>query len=55
MNSKTPAVAIRRREAALGTFRMKLDVLERLAILEPSNPRIARDLASLRERVDGLN
>ena len=30
MNSKTPAVAIRRREAALGTFRMKLDVLERL-------------------------
>ena len=30
MSTKTPAVAIRRREAALGTFRTKLDVLERL-------------------------
>ncbi|MBS1119240.1 MAG: hypothetical protein H6Q90_1468, partial [Deltaproteobacteria bacterium] len=32
-----------------------LDVLERLSILEPANPRIARDLAQLRERVGGLN
>lgn len=38
-----------------GDMPRSLDVLERLAILEPSNPRIARDLASLRERVDGLN
>jgi regulator of sirC expression with transglutaminase-like and TPR domain len=38
-----------------GDLPRSLDVLERLAILEPSNPRIARDLASLRERVDGLN
>ena len=28
---------------------------ERLAVLEPSNPRIARDLAQLRERVVALN
>ena len=32
-----------------------LDVLERLAVLEPNNPRISRDLAQLRERVDSLN
>ena len=38
-----------------GDLPRSLDVLERLAILEPSNPRIARDLASLRERVVGLN
>ncbi|HUJ57859.1 MAG TPA: transglutaminase-like domain-containing protein [Kofleriaceae bacterium] len=38
-----------------GDMPRSLDVLERLAILEPSNPRIARDLASLRERVDRLN
>jgi len=38
-----------------GDLPRSLDVLERLAVLEPSNPRIARDLSSLRERVDGLN
>ncbi len=38
-----------------GDLVRSLDVLERLAVLEPSNPRIARDLAQLRERVDGLN
>ena len=38
-----------------GDLPRSLDVLERLAVLEPSNPRIARDLESLRERVDGLN
>lgn len=38
-----------------GDLPRSLDVLERLAILEPSNPRIARDLATLRDRVDGLN
>jgi regulator of sirC expression with transglutaminase-like and TPR domain len=38
-----------------GDLVRSLDVLERLAILEPSNPRIIKDLASLRERVDGLN
>jgi len=38
-----------------GDLPRSLDVLERLAVLEPSNPRIARDLAQLRERVDGLN
>lgn len=38
-----------------GDLPRSLDVLERLAILEPANPRIARDLAQLRERVDGLN
>jgi regulator of sirC expression with transglutaminase-like and TPR domain len=38
-----------------GDLPRSLDVLERLAILEPSNPRIARDLTQLRERVDGLN
>ncbi len=38
-----------------GDLPRSLDVLERLAILEPSNPRISRDLAQLRERVDGLN
>ncbi|MFN9771066.1 MAG: hypothetical protein ACK54X_00340 [Burkholderiales bacterium] len=30
MNTKAPAIALRRREAALRTFRTKLDVLERL-------------------------
>ena len=38
-----------------GDLPRSLDVLERLAVLEPSNPRIARDLAQLRERVYGLN
>jgi regulator of sirC expression with transglutaminase-like and TPR domain len=38
-----------------GDLPRSLDVLERLAVLEPSNPRIARDLEQLRERVDGLN
>jgi regulator of sirC expression with transglutaminase-like and TPR domain len=38
-----------------GDLPRSLDVLERLAILEPSNPRIARDLTQLRSRVDGLN
>jgi regulator of sirC expression with transglutaminase-like and TPR domain len=38
-----------------GDLPRSLDVLERLAVLEPSNPRIARDLSQLRERVDGLN
>ena len=38
-----------------GDLPRSLDVLERLAILEPQSPRIARDLAQLRERVDGLN
>lgn len=38
-----------------GDLPRSLDVLERLAVLEPQNPRIQRDLAQLRERVDGLN
>ena len=38
-----------------GDLPRSLDVLERLAVLEPANPRIARDLAQLRERVVGLN
>jgi regulator of sirC expression with transglutaminase-like and TPR domain len=38
-----------------GDLPRSLDVLERLAVLEPTNPRIARDLTQLRERVDGLN
>lgn len=38
-----------------GDMPRSLDVLERLAILEPSNPRIARDLTQLRTRVDCLN
>jgi regulator of sirC expression with transglutaminase-like and TPR domain len=38
-----------------GDLPRSLDVLERLAVLEPHNPRIARDLVQLRERVDGLN
>jgi regulator of sirC expression with transglutaminase-like and TPR domain len=38
-----------------GDLPRSLDVLERLAVLEPQNPRIARDLAQLRERVDALN
>jgi regulator of sirC expression with transglutaminase-like and TPR domain len=38
-----------------GDLPRSLDVLERLAVLEPQNPRIARDLTALRERVDALN
>jgi regulator of sirC expression with transglutaminase-like and TPR domain len=38
-----------------GDLVRSLDVLERLAVLEPSNPRIQRDLTQLRERVEGLN
>lgn len=38
-----------------GDLPRSLDVLERLAVLEPANPRIARDLAQLRARVDALN
>jgi regulator of sirC expression with transglutaminase-like and TPR domain len=38
-----------------GDLPRSLDVLERLAVLEPANPRIARDLSQLRERVVGLN
>jgi regulator of sirC expression with transglutaminase-like and TPR domain len=38
-----------------GDLPRSLDVLERLAILEPSNARILRDLAQLRDRVEGLN
>lgn len=38
-----------------GDLPRSLDVLERLAILEPANTRIARDLAQLRSRVDSLN
>ena len=38
-----------------GDLPRSLDVLERLAVLEPNNPRIARDLTQLRGRVEGLN
>ena len=38
-----------------GDLPRSLDVLERLAILEPANSRIARDLSQLRSRVDCLN
>jgi regulator of sirC expression with transglutaminase-like and TPR domain len=38
-----------------GDLPRSLDVLERLAVLEPNNPRISRDLTQLRERVVGLN
>ncbi len=38
-----------------GDLPRSLDVLERLHVLEPMNPRIQRDLANLRERVGGLN
>jgi regulator of sirC expression with transglutaminase-like and TPR domain len=38
-----------------GDLPRSLDVLERLAVLEPDNARIARDLAQLRARVDALN
>jgi regulator of sirC expression with transglutaminase-like and TPR domain len=38
-----------------GDLVRSLDVLERLAVLEPANPRIQRDLVQLRDRVDGLN
>jgi regulator of sirC expression with transglutaminase-like and TPR domain len=38
-----------------GDLPRSLDVLERLAVLEPGNPRISRDLVQLRARVDGVN
>jgi regulator of sirC expression with transglutaminase-like and TPR domain len=38
-----------------GDLPRSLDVLERLAVLEPNNPRISRDLTQLRTRVEGLN
>jgi regulator of sirC expression with transglutaminase-like and TPR domain len=38
-----------------GDLVRSLDVLERLAVLEPTNPRIQRDLTQLRDRVEGLN
>src|SRR5690606_13131741 len=38
-----------------GDLPRSLDVLERLAVLEPANRRIARDLEELRDRVGGLN
>ncbi len=38
-----------------GDLPRSLDVLERLAVLEPNNPRIARDLEQLRDRVRWLN
>lgn len=38
-----------------GDMPRSLDVLERLAVIEPQNPRIARDLTKLRERVENLN
>ncbi|HEY0193175.1 MAG TPA: transglutaminase-like domain-containing protein [Kofleriaceae bacterium] len=38
-----------------GDLPRSLDVLERLAVLEPNNPRISRDLEQLRDRVKGLN
>jgi regulator of sirC expression with transglutaminase-like and TPR domain len=38
-----------------GDLPRSLDVLERLSLLEPNNPRVSRDLAQLRERVVGLN
>lgn len=38
-----------------GDLPRSLDVLERLSLVEPRNARIARELAALRARVDGLN
>lgn len=38
-----------------GDLPRSLAVLERLAILEPENPRLLRELSSLRDRVDVLN
>ena len=38
-----------------GDLPRSLDVHERLAVLEPNNPRISRDLVQLRERVVTLN
>jgi len=38
-----------------GDLPRSLDVLERLAVLEPNNARITADLETLRKRVDGLN
>ncbi len=40
---------------ARGDWFISLEVLERLALVEGDNPRIARDLASLRQRVAALN
>jgi regulator of sirC expression with transglutaminase-like and TPR domain len=38
-----------------GDLPRSLAVLERLSILDPENPRLLRELAQLRERVDSLN
>jgi regulator of sirC expression with transglutaminase-like and TPR domain len=38
-----------------GDLFRSLEVLERLAVLDPDNPRLARDLEQLRSRVAGLN
>ena len=38
-----------------GDWFRSLEVLERLAVLDADNPKIARDLEQLRSRVDGLN
>lgn len=38
-----------------GDLVRSVSVLERLAILDPDNPRLARELAALRSRVDSLN
>jgi regulator of sirC expression with transglutaminase-like and TPR domain len=38
-----------------GDWFRSLEVLERLAVLDADNPRIAKDLEQLRARVDGLN
>jgi regulator of sirC expression with transglutaminase-like and TPR domain len=38
-----------------GDLPRSLCVLERLAILDPDNARLARELAALRDRVETLN
>ena len=38
-----------------GDWFRSLEVLERLAMLDVDNPRIAKDLEQLRARVEGLN
>ena len=38
-----------------GDLFRSLEVLERLQVLDVGNPRIAKDLEALRDRVDGLN
>jgi regulator of sirC expression with transglutaminase-like and TPR domain len=38
-----------------GDLPRSIDVIERLALLEPNNPRILRELAQLRDRVGSLN